>query len=177
MLELKLNHVIKRGHWTLEPLQVHRTHAISPPYDNDVSRSVRIRKEPTYCSPNQCYTMMTSSNGKIFRVTVAGEFPSKGKWRGALMISLICAWINGWVNKREAGDLRRYLAHHDVTVMQCCFASWHLHGAWNRNALRINGPLWGNPPVTDGLPPKLSVMRIFGIVSDVSLNKLLNLRP
>ena len=103
--------------------------------------------------------------------------PHKGQWRGALMISLICAWINGWVNKREAGNLRRYLAHHDVTVMQCCFASWHLHGAWNRNALRINGPLWGNPPVTDGLPPKLSVVRIFGIVSDVSLNKLLNLRP
>ena len=31
----------------------------------------------------------------------------KGQWRGALMFSLICAWINGWVNNREAGDLRR----------------------------------------------------------------------
>ena len=34
--------------------------------------------------------------------------PHKGQWRGALMLSLICAWINAWVNNREAGDLRRY---------------------------------------------------------------------
>ena len=26
-------------------------------------------------------------------------------------------WINGWVNNREAGDLRRHLAHYDVIVM------------------------------------------------------------
>ena len=43
--------------------------------------------------------------------------PHKGQWRGALMISLIYVWINGWVNNREAGDLRRYRAHYDVTVM------------------------------------------------------------
>ena len=41
----------------------------------------------------------------------------KGQWRGALMFSLICAWINGWVNNREAGDLRRHRAHYDITVM------------------------------------------------------------
>ena len=41
----------------------------------------------------------------------------KGQWRGALMFSLICVWINGWVNNRGAGDLRRYRAHYDVTVM------------------------------------------------------------
>ena len=29
----------------------------------------------------------------------------KGQWRGALMFSLICTWINGWINNREAGDL------------------------------------------------------------------------
>ena len=38
-------------------------------------------------------------------------------WRGALMLSLICVWINGWANKREADDLRRYRAHYDVTAM------------------------------------------------------------
>ena len=43
--------------------------------------------------------------------------PHKGQRRGALMFSLICVWINGWVNDREAGDLRRYHAHYDVTVM------------------------------------------------------------
>ena len=43
--------------------------------------------------------------------------PHKGQWRGALVFSLICAWINGWVNNREAGDLRLFRAHYDVTVM------------------------------------------------------------
>ena len=43
--------------------------------------------------------------------------PHKGQWRGALMYSLICFWINDWVNNREAGDLRRYRAHYDVIVM------------------------------------------------------------
>ena len=67
---------------------------------------------------------MTSSNGNIFRVTghLCWEFaghrsPHKGQWRGALVFSLFCAWINGWVNNREAGDLRRHRAHYDVTVM------------------------------------------------------------
>ena len=32
------------------------------------------------------------------------NFPHKGQWHGALMFSLICVWINGWVNNREAGD-------------------------------------------------------------------------
>ena len=41
----------------------------------------------------------------------------RGQWRGPLMFSLICVWINGWVNNREAGDLRRYRAHFDVIVM------------------------------------------------------------
>ena len=49
---------------------------------------------------------------------VTGEFPHKGQWRGALMFSLICGWINDWVNKREAGDLRRYRAHYYVIVME-----------------------------------------------------------
>ena len=38
--------------------------------------------------------------------------PHKGQWRGALMFSLICAWVNN----REAGDLRRHSVHYDVTV-------------------------------------------------------------
>ena len=49
---------------------------------------------------------MTSSNGNIFH------------WRRTLMFSLICIWTNGWVNNRNAGDLRRYCAHYDVTVKQ-----------------------------------------------------------
>ena len=44
--------------------------------------------------------------------------PHKGQWRGALMFSLICTRVNGWVNNREAGELRRYRAHYDVIVME-----------------------------------------------------------
>ena len=43
--------------------------------------------------------------------------PHKGQWRGALIFSLICSWINGWVNNHEAGDMRRHCAHYDITVM------------------------------------------------------------
>ena len=43
--------------------------------------------------------------------------PHIGQWRGALMLSFICAWRNGWVNDREAGDIGRHRAHYDVTVM------------------------------------------------------------
>ena len=48
---------------------------------------------------------------------VTGEFPAQSQWRGALMFSLICAWINSWVNNGEAGDLRRPRAHYGVTAM------------------------------------------------------------
>ena len=41
--------------------------------------------------------------------------PHKGQRRGALMFPLI--WINGGVNNRKAGDLRRYRTHYDVIVM------------------------------------------------------------
>ena len=72
--------------------------------------------------------MMTSSNGNTFRVTghLSGEFTR----RGALMFSLICVWINGWVNNREGGNLRRYRAHYDVAVMSnlthgsACIIGW-----------------------------------------------------
>ena len=43
--------------------------------------------------------------------------PHKEQWCGALMFSLICTWINSWVNNREAGDVRRHRVHYDVIVM------------------------------------------------------------
>ena len=46
------------------------------------------------------------------------DSPHIGQWRGALVFSFICAWINGWVNNREAGDLRRFRTHYDVIVME-----------------------------------------------------------
>ena len=70
--------------------------------------------------------MMTSSNGNIFRVTgsLCGEFTGD-RWIPRTMASgaeLWCflwsaPWKNGWVNNREAGDLRRHCAHYDVIVI------------------------------------------------------------
>ena len=51
----------------------------------------------------------------------------KGQWSGAFMFSLICAWINGWVNNREAGDFRHHRAHYDVIVMNT-WGRWHRFG-------------------------------------------------
>ena len=41
----------------------------------------------------------------------------KGQWRGALVFSMIFAWINGWVNNGEAGDLRQHRANYNVIVI------------------------------------------------------------
>ena len=57
------------------------------------------------------------------------NFPHKGQWRRALVFSLFCVWINGWVNNREASYLRRYRAHYDVTSenISCVIISaWHI---------------------------------------------------
>ena len=74
-----------------------------------------------------CYQptlILTSSNENIFRVTghLCGEFTGH-RWIPLTKASdvelwcFFCAWTNGWVNNREAGDLRRNRAHDDVTVM------------------------------------------------------------
>ena len=79
---------------------------------------------------NDTYFMMTSSNGNIFRVI--GHLsplnsPHKGQSRRALMFSLICVWINGWVNNRVAGNSIRYQAHYDVILMsKKCICSWKI---------------------------------------------------
>ena len=75
---------------------------------------------------NDLWYMMTSSNGNVFRVTGSlwggiqrspVDSPHKSQWRRALMFSLICAWINGWANNRNAGDFRRHRVYYYVTVM------------------------------------------------------------
>ena len=56
--------------------------------------------------------------------------PPKGQWCGALMFSLICAWIYGWVNNFDAGDLRRKRAHYDVNIMERSFGCVRCGMAW-----------------------------------------------
>ena len=65
--------------------------------------------------------------------------PHKGQWRGALMLSLICACISGWVNNREAGDLRRHRVHYDVTVMYR-FSIMNIW-SWRKDAVIHTGDL------------------------------------
>ena len=109
------------------------------------------------------FHIVTSSNGNIFRITgpLCGEStsecpPHKGQWRWAFMFSLICAWINSWVNTREAGDLRRHCAHHDVTVMYQERAqhdasnSTHPLPSWWYFHIMTSGPLVGE--FTDHIP-------------------------
>ena len=93
--------------------------------------------------------------------------PHKGQWRGALMFSLICAWMNDWVNNRDAGDLRRHRAHYDVTVILCtrfalCYALlWFVIGSfypyclglfdWHRDKPTFAPRWWRNSE--DGVNP------------------------
>ena len=58
--------------------------------------------------------------------------PHKGQWRGALMFTLFCARIKGWVNNCEAGDLRRNRAHYDVIVM----IKWYRSEIWQASRQR-----------------------------------------
>ena len=69
--------------------------------------------------------------------------PHKGQWRGALMFTLICVRINGWVNNREADDLRRYRGQYDVTVMSTLFS------------VRINNHMPSKNVFVITYPPKL----------------------
>ena len=63
------------------------------------------------------------------------NIPHNGQWRRAMMFSLICARINGWVNNGEAGDLRRHLAHYDVIVMRQHLLCHVQLGGLNHNIL------------------------------------------
>ena len=56
--------------------------------------------------------------------------PHNGQWRCALMLSLICAWTDSWLNNRDAGGLRpsRSLWHHCNALLPCRIltSAWHL---------------------------------------------------
>ena len=79
--------------------------------------------------------MMTSSNGNIFRVTdLLCEGFIGHRWIPLTKASdaeLWCflwsaPWINGWVNNRKAGDLRRHRAHYDVIVMSSQMTNFNI---------------------------------------------------
>ena len=53
--------------------------------------------------------------------------PHKGQWRGALMFSLICVWINGWVKQLSGGWFETLLCplwrHHNAVPSDACPAT------------------------------------------------------
>ena len=122
--------------------------------------------------------MMRSSNGNFSRVYwpfVRGihrspvNSPHKGQLRGALMLYLICVWLNGWFNNHEAGDLRRHRAHYDVIVMlsktrvngslffpECCTLAYGGTGS-------PNGP--GLPHCPTNMPRKIGTGRCYAFNS------------
>ena len=93
-------------------------------YNGDVCDIHLLHRNHDTLLPNMS-SMMTSSNGNIFRATghLCGEFTGPGEFpiqrpvTRSFDFSLICVWINGWVSNREAGDLRLHRGHSDVIVM------------------------------------------------------------
>ena len=86
--------------------------------------------------------------------------PHKGQWRGAVMFSLICAWMNGWVSNREAVDLRRHRVHYDFTHMQEEQVT-----VFHKEGLHLNVPscCWvmiEHPQLSFCFPVKFSMKRV-----------------
>ena len=122
-------------------------------------------------------------------------------WPGAL-ISLICAWTNGWANNRDAVDLRRHRDYYDVSVMVNP-QSTHKYalplfpklinthskrkGMWqgrsymmtssNGNIFRVTGPLCGEVTGPGEFPLQWPVTRSFDALFDLRLNKQLSKQP
>ena len=95
----------------------------------------------------------------VRELPVTGEFPHNGQWRGALMLSLICACINSWANNGYVGVLRRHRAHYCFTTLPrtpqmcfCAFTSSHIVCSvwrmcskhWDENKMKIiKTNFWG----------------------------------
>ena len=77
--------------------------------------SPRAVQKPWWRHQMETFSALLTLSVGIHRSPV--NSPHKSQWRGALMFSFICPWINIWVNSRKTGDLRRHRGHHDVTVM------------------------------------------------------------
>ena len=109
--------------------------------------------------------MMMSSNGNIFRVTgpLCLEFTGH-RWIPLTKTSdaeLWCflwsaPWINGWVNNREAADLRRHLRGFAFSAMIFSF-EWHFNVRALTNGFmgRFILPCW-HPYVVDVSVPLIT---------------------
>ena len=86
--------------------------------------------------PWWCHQMETSRYWALCEGNppVTGGFPSQKTVARSFdfFFFFICAWTNGWENNRDTGDLRRYRAHYDVTLMICLCLSAIPNGLCHR---------------------------------------------
>ena len=100
---------------------------------------------------------------------VIGEFPSQRTVTRSFDVSLICPWINGWVNNLAVGDLRCHRAHHDATVMcgLSSLRSWSDQTAYLQSlscphkALSVWEDEQSSNKETNGLPTSRPLLNIF----------------
>ena len=89
----------------------------------NVTHLIHILRRCFVISPLDIYFIFLTLHDDVIKwkfsalLVLCSGFSNKGQWRGDLIFSLICARINGWVNIREDGDLRRLRAHYDVIVL------------------------------------------------------------
>ena len=91
---------------------------------------------------------MTSSNGNISALQaisagnspVTGEFPAKRPVTRSFDVFFDLRWINGWVNNREAGDLKRHRAHYDVIVIASQLPVRYIYVAESCHCFVADGP-------------------------------------
>ena len=124
------------GHWFYG--QKHAQHIVFSLLENEPADN---KETGGLTATGALYNMMTSSKGNIFRVTgpLCGEFTGHRRipLTKASDAELWCflwsaPWIDGWVNNRGAGDLRRHRAHYDVIMMKL-FVYWlqrDIHVLW-----------------------------------------------
>ena len=123
--------------------------------------------------------IMTSSNenisGLLFLCAgnspVTGEFPAQRPVTRSCDVFFIWVWINGWVNNREDGDLRRHRAHYDVVVMETTpewgqISHMHIMTSSSGNSFRVTG--------TGEFPSQKPVTMSFDVFFDLPRNKQLN---
>ena len=103
---------------------------------NQVSQTLTLL-QPSYLKFGLLlYSMMTPSNGCVFRVTVPFWGESTGQQWIPLKMPVKLSFdvffdqgsTNGWSSNRDAGDLKRYRVHYDVSVMH--YIPWNMTKGW-----------------------------------------------
>ena len=109
MLGLQPNHVSKRGHW-------------NPTWDRFVYTNTMSCFQIILTSFTTWWRHQMETSSALLTLCagnspVTVEFPLTKTSHAELWCFFIFAWINSWINNREAGDLRRHRAHYDVIVL------------------------------------------------------------